>query len=98
MTKQQPVVLRVAGGSPPNDLGGAIANELRRGSLVELQSIGAQASYAAIKGLCVAQMLLSENDRKSLACQPNFVTLRTTREQETRPGICIRAWLLPKQE
>ena len=72
-------VVRVASGSRPNQVAGAIAHLVRKHSQVVVRAIGAQATSQAIKAIAIASRYLGFN----LACVPEFTVVQIDGQEKT---------------
>lgn len=88
---------RVAGGTQPGALGGAIATKLREGArFVSVTSVGPAAALRSIKSIALAASFV-EKDRLVLSVVPTFVDLKMLHEGEEvdRTGLRMDVFVSP---
>jgi stage V sporulation protein S len=76
------MVLKVAAGSDPKIVAGAIANNLREKRCVEMIAMGANAVNQAVKALVIAGNYLEREDF-DLAIRPEFIHLKIDGEKKS---------------
>jgi len=75
-------VLKVASGSNPNKVAGALAGVIREHGKAELQAIGAGAVNQAIKAIAIARGYLAPSGI-DLVCVPAFTDVEIDGEKKT---------------
>jgi stage V sporulation protein S len=78
-------ILKVASGSNPNSVSGAIAGALEQDVVVELHAIGAGAVNQAVKAIAIARRLVEREESGPIKVIPGFVELDI--EGEVKTGI-----------
>lgn len=75
-------VLRVAAGSNPNQVAGAIAAQLRADGISEIQVVGAGALNQAVKAIAIARGFVAPSNI-DLVCVPTFADIEINGEDRT---------------
>jgi stage V sporulation protein S len=84
-------VLRVASGSHPYLVAGAIAGQMRENGCSQTQAIGTNAVYRMLKAVIIAQQYVTD-DGMHLAFVPEFVGIIVDNQDRTavRLNICTQ--------
>jgi stage V sporulation protein S len=83
-----PEVLKVPPRSRPSAIAGAIAGVIRDEGVVELQSVGAEATNQAIKAIAIARSYLSE-EGIDIVCTPSFIDVTIDDEERTAIRLLV---------
>ena len=82
-------VLKVAAGSSPNSVAGALAGVLRENGNAELQAIGAGAINQAVKAVAIARGFMAPSG-VDLICVPAFTDIEIDGEERTAIKIIVK--------
>ena len=82
------MVLKVAAGSNPATVAGAIANNIREGKTVEMVAMGPKSVNQAVKAVAIARDYLQE-DFIDLTCKPEFIHLQLDGEEKSAIKLVI---------
>lgn len=87
--KEEPMeIVKVAGGSTPGRVAGAIAAMIRAGKRVQAQAIGAGAVYRAIKAVVLARSFLAR-DGIDVVCLPGFTEVNIGELERTAVTLIV---------
>ncbi|MFW5985060.1 MAG: stage V sporulation protein S [Halanaerobiaceae bacterium] len=82
-------VLKVASGSDPNSVAGALAGVLRDNGSAELQAVGAGAINQAVKAVAIARGYVAPSGM-DLFCIPAFVDIEIDGEERTAIKFIVK--------
>ncbi len=80
--------LKVAAGSNPNSVAGALAGVIRESGKAEMQAIGAGALNQAVKAVAIARGFLAPSG-VDLVCVPAFVDVEINGEARTAIKLIV---------
>lgn len=89
------VKLKVASGSDPKSVAGAIANNIREKKQIEIIAMGPAAVNQTIKAIAIAREYLSDEDIDVL-CRPEFMHIELDGEQKSAIKFVIITTTLKK--
>ena len=81
-------VLKVSAKSVPNSVAGAIAGVIRDSGSVEVQAVGAGATYQAVKAIAIARGYLAPAGM-DLVCVPTFGNIIINNEERTAIRLIV---------
>ncbi|MCX8092577.1 MAG: stage V sporulation protein S [Candidatus Goldbacteria bacterium] len=76
------VRLKVASGSDPKSVAGAIANNIREKKQIEIISMGPAAVNQTMKAIAIAREYLS-NEKIDILCRPEFMHIELDGQQKS---------------
>jgi stage V sporulation protein S len=82
-------ILRVASGSDPNKVAGALAGTIREHNEAEMQTVGAGALNQAIKAMAIARGFLAPSGIE-LVAWPSFIDIEIDGNERTAIRLSVR--------
>lgn len=76
------IKLKVASGSDPKSVAGAIANNIREKKQIEIIAMGASAVNQTMKSIAIAREYLY-NDNVDILCRPEFIHIELDGQQKS---------------
>jgi stage V sporulation protein S len=82
-------ILRVASGSDPNKVAGALAGTIREHNEAEMQTVGAGALNQAVKAMAIARGFLAPSGIE-LVAWPSFIDIEIDGNERTAIRLSVR--------